>query len=266
MRLLNLMRKPVSTSAEAYYETKAFSVNYFSFKPIDKLTISLFEGTIWSKGDSITSTRVNPLFYNPVPLLNGFILGEQKVNPILGMNVSWLAGKGHRLYGQFAVTQLVLNSTALQLGYRGYNLAGIKNLMIQLEGNIVSNKMYTSVNDRLNYSHANLPLAHVKGNGFQEFIIRGNYEWKRIYTDLKTVFYKLKDRQELDLLPVDKNLLNVNGEILINTVELGYRFNRKMDLTVYMNWQLRNDMQNDLESSWVGIGIRTGLTNRYNDF
>jgi len=138
--------------------------------------------------------------------------------------------------------------------------------MIQLESNIVSNDMYTSVNDRLNYSHYNLPLAHVKGNGFQEYIIRGSYEWRRIYLDLKTVYYVLKDRRELDLLPVNKDLTLESGSISVSSVELGYRFNRKMNLSIYVSGLWRNDEVHDMKTSWLSVGIRTGLTNRYNDF
>jgi hypothetical protein len=60
MRLFNLMRRPASTTVEAYYETKAYSVNYLTFNPGPKFSVSLFEGIVWSRGDSITLFRSFP--------------------------------------------------------------------------------------------------------------------------------------------------------------------------------------------------------------
>ena len=271
MRLFNLMRRPVSTTVESYYESKAYSINYLSFKPNSKFSVSLFEGVIWSRGDSIVSRPANPLFYNPVPILSRLILSDTVVNSVLGIDVSLPILQGHRFYGQFAIGNLNPKSIAFQLGYRGYSLFGIGGLMAQLEYNNVSSGMYQSSNQRLNYSHYNLPMAHVKGNSFQEFVFRCNYEWKRLYADLKTIYYVVSDHSPLALLPVVKTLpadAGMDGNILHNTLEVGYRFNRKMNLTIFGNWQLRNyDLEPDhLKNGLVFVGLRTGINNHYNDF
>lgn len=271
MRLMNLMRRPVSTSAESYYESKAFSVNYLTYQPTSKIALSLFEGVIWSRGDSITSVKANPLFYSPVPGIAGFILDQQQVNSILGLNLSILPAKGHRLYGQFAIGNLGGDKIAYQLGYRGYALGGIKNLFVQLEYNNVSKDMYQSANSRLNYSHYNLPLAEVKGSGFQEFIIRSNYEWKRIYADLKFIYYILqKNYSETSLLPVQKSIASPHegGTIQHTQLEIGYRFNRKMNLSIFGSVTLRNyDVDPSLNKATLLLfGLRTGINNHYSDF
>ena len=271
MRLFNLMRRPVSTTVESYYESKAYSVNYLTFKPNQKFSVSLFEGVIWSRGDSIVSRPAHPMFYNPVPLISGLILPDSVVNSVIGVDLSVPFHKGQRVYGQFAIGNLDPEKIAFQLGYRGYNIFGTRDLMVQLEYNNVSSEMYQSNNQRLNYSHYNLPMAHVKGNSFQEFVFRCNYEWKRLYADLKTIYYVVSDHSPLALLPVLKTLpeeTSKDGTILHNTVEVGYRFNRKMNLTIFGNWQLRNyDLEPDqLKNSLVFIGLRTGINNHYNDF
>lgn len=226
MRLINLMRRPVSSSVESYYETKEFSANYLTYQPT-KISISLFEGIIWSKGDSIVSKSVNPLFYNPVPFVAEFALAEKEINSVLGLNLSYSPYLSHRLYGQFAIGNLNTDKIAFQLGYRGYNYFGLKNFMLQLEYNNVSKDMYSSNNPRLNYSHYNLPLGPVKGNDFQEVIFRSNYEIKRVYLDVKSILYLLKDYTPLDLLAVDKKLASESGTIFLQQIELGYRFNKK---------------------------------------
>lgn len=267
MRLFNLMRRPLSTTVESYYETKAFSSNYLTFKPTKKIAISLFEGVIWYKGDSITSTRANPLFYNPIPLISEFILSKTVINSILGLNFSFTPFQSHRVYSQFAISDMNMKKTAFQIGYRGYNYFGLKNFMLQLEYNNVSKKMYESSNPRLNFSHYNLPLSHVKGNSFQEFILRSNYEIKRFYCDLKTIYYSVKEYSPLSLLPVTKSIPLENGSIFLQQIEIGYRFNKKSNLSLFANWQYRlENFSTKGTTNMLFFGIRTGLNNHYNDF
>lgn len=266
-RLFNLMRRPVSTSVEAYYESKAFSTNYLSFKPNSKITLSLFEGVIWSKGDSIISKRVHPLYFNPVPFIANIALPESEVNSLIGLNFSFLPFNSHRLYGQFAIGNLNSDQIAFQFGYRGYNYFGLRNFMLQFEYNNVSQEMYTSSNSRLNYSHYNLPLAHTIGNSFQEFILRNNYEWKRIYYDLKSILFLLKDYSNVGLLPVHKDVSLEKGFVFLQQVELGYRFNKKMNLALFVNWQYRSEQLTfNSTTNQFFIGMRTGINNHYNDF
>lgn len=267
MRLINLMRKPASTTVEAYYETKGYSSNYVTFQATKKLAVSLFEGIIWSKGDSILSKKVHPVYYNPLPFLASALLSSNEIYALHGLNISFAPFPSHRLYSQFAIGNLNSHQTAFQIGYRGYNFFGSKNFMIQLEYNNVTKGMYQSDNPRLNYSHYNLPLAHVKGNSFQEFILRSNYEKNRIYLDIKSVYYLLKDYSPLSLLSVSKDIPLESGPVFLQQVEVGYRFNKKMNLTIFGNWQYRTEMLSiNQKANLLFIGIRTGINNHYNDF
>jgi hypothetical protein len=267
MRLMNLVRKPVSSTVEAYYESKAFSANYLTFTPTKNIAISLFEGIIWSKGDSLVSKNVHPLFYNPIPFVADLALSEQEVNSVIGINFSYLPFRSHRIYGQFGIGNLDFKKAGYQLGYRGYNYFGLKNFMLQVEFNSVAAGMYESLNSRLNYSHYNLPLAHVKGTNFQEFVLRCNYEVKRVYLDIKSVYYSVKDFSSTALLPITKIQTNETGNIFLQQLELGYRFNKKMNFSIFGNWQYRSSMLSvDQKTSIISIGLRTGFNNHYSDF
>ena len=266
-RLINLMRKPVSTTVEAYYETNGYSSNYLTFQPNEKWSFSLFEGIVWSKGDSITSTKVNPLFYNPVPLIASFALSKEEVNSVLGLNIGFVLNENNRFYGQIAVGDLNLKKAAMQLGFRGFNYFGLKDFMLQVEFNSVTKGMYQSDNSRLNYSQYNLPMAHVKGNSFHEFIVRSNYEWKRCYIDFKSIVYVLSNYSSLDLLPVTKIDNPETGKVVLLTTELGYRFNRKMNLNLFGGVNLRSDVNAGIgNAQYIFVGLRTGINNRYTDF
>jgi hypothetical protein len=266
-RLLNLMRKPVSTTVEAYYEPKSLAVNYLTWQPMKSLSISLFEGTVWSKGDSITARRMNPLVLNPIPFLSELVVSSSEISSVTGLNVSWILAEKHRFYGQYALTGLNFQKNAWQAGYRGFSFFGLKDLMVQVEYNAVSSGMYTSSNRRLNFVNYNLPLAHPRGNGFKEVLVRANYEWKRVYVDLSAFVFMLKDHSQLDLLPVVKNGDRQTGVLLNQQMELGYRFNRKMNLSVFANWLYRKEnFGEERKTSAISVGFRTGINNHYNDF
>ncbi len=267
MRLLNLIRRPVSSSVESYYESKSFSANYISFRPNNKFSISLFEGVIWSRGDSINSKRVHPLYYSPIPGTALAILSKAEMNYLLGINFNYSPFLGHRIYGQITATNCELSKLGFQIGYRRYSLFGQKNLQLQFEYNHVPKGMYQTENSRMNYSYYNLPMAAVKGSGFDELVIRLNHEWNRCYIDEKLVYYSLTKYMPNNLLPVNTINSPLSGNITINQIELGYRFNKKMNLTLFGNWQVRSEKtNNDTFNNLLFIGFRTGILNHYNDF
>lgn len=270
-RHLNLVRRPATGSVESYYESKGYSVNYFTYKPNEKLNISLFEGTVWNRGDSITSTRVHPLFYNPVPFVSQLALqNKNEINSLFGINVGVQIAAKHRAYGQLALNSFEFDKLGFQIGYRGYNFFGLNDFMVQAEYNYVPSDLYKSDNSRLNYVHYNTSLGHIRGNGFQEIVIRSNYEIKRVYAELSLSYYMFKDYEEIDLLPVAKpdiwyspesfNALNTN-------LEVGYRINRKLNFTVFGAMTLRNTGKTEtMNTLFFYFGLRTGLLNQYKDF
>jgi len=264
-RMLNLLRRPYTSSAEAYYEPKGFSVNYLTYKANEKLVLSLFDGGVWSKGDSISSKKVNGMFYNPIPFLNGSIVEKEDLFSLTGLNVSYAVTDRLKCYGQLATSDF--KSTGYQLGIRFYNFASFKKALLQLEYNNVPSSLYLANNSRLSYSNGNLPLAHVKGNGFQEFVGRINYEYQRFYIDVKLVLYTLKDHQNtvLNAFANDKSI--VSGNIQHHTYEIGYRFNKKINLQVFGSYLYRQDNATSSPiTQFFSVGIRTGLINHYNDF
>lgn len=266
-RHMNLLRRPATGSVESYYEAKGYSVNYFTYKPTETLNISLFESGMWNRGDSVSSHSANPLYYNPVPFLSGLILkGKNEVVSLLGLNIGYQLAKNHRLYGQFALNDYNAKKIAFQLGYRGYNFFNLNDFMVQVEYNNVAKGTYEANNRRLNYAHYNLPLAHVKGNGFQEFILRSNYEIKRVYAELSLVYYLTKNYSAQSLLPVHRTLIYSSNSIFYQNFELGYRFNRKMNLCLFGSWTYRVVSDGQTATNSLNIGLRTGFINHYKDF
>jgi hypothetical protein len=265
-RAMNLVRKKKKTTVEAYYQPKGFAVNYLSFQATDKLNISLFEGSTWSMGDSLTTKRVNPLFYNPLPIVSS-LLNDSICSAMQGINVNWLFHPNARVYGQLAIGSIGTKQYAFQVGYRGNDYFKIKNLYTQIEYNFATSKMYKATTDRLNYSHYNLALTHPMENGFHEIVLRAGWEWKRIFADFKSVNYFLVNHTKNDLLPIQYYTTVSNDKISHNQLEFGYRMNKKLNWTFFGNIVYRK--QTGAENSQVFIvsaGMRTSLLSHYNDY
>ncbi len=266
-RLMNLVRKPISSTVESYYEAKNSSIHYLSYQANEKFGISLFEGILWSRHDSLQPKSVDPLYYNPLPLLSSFIASEENAYGILGLDLHYQLAAGHGLYGQFGIGNTDTKQLAYQFGYRAYDLFKIKNLFVQVEYNSVSGKMYVSKNRSLSYSNYNLPLAHPKGNGFTEIVFRTNYEVKRVYVDLLCSYYDLNGFNPTSILAKSNQTGKISGSVFNQQVEFGYRFNRKMNFSVFASWLFRTDSTQERKiTNALYVGLKTAIFNRYTDF
>lgn len=264
----NVFRRPNFTTVEAYYEPKLFSTQYLEYPITDKLSVGLFEGSYWNVGDSVTSKPVNGAYYIPIPFVGGAIVNDlNEVNSLAGLQASYHLNRDIRFYGQLAISNWNTNSIGSQIGVRYYDVAGLKNSMLQLEYNNVPKRLYQADNSRLSYSAYNLPSAHPKGNGFQEIVLRMNYSKKRVYGDCKLVYYQLKGYQEGSLL-IDENFDNqLSDDITHLQIELGYRMNKRMNFELFTQFIHRDGftIQPNITNA-VMAGIRTGLRNNYKDF
>lgn len=271
---LNLSRKKHTSFVEKPYERKGIGVHYLSYRVFPSLVIGLFESTIYLRDEAESSQRVNPVFYNPIIGLNTVVKGFEKVDVknILGLNAAWKFHPQHMVYLQAVSDQLKKFEFGFQLGYKVGNLFNVDHLNFQLEYNQATNSLYAAENQRMAYTHFNLPLAHTLGNGFKELVVRANYKWKSIYIDASAVYYRanqtMKDKSNLfqsKSIAGTENLVNVfNGN-----VELGYEFNPATQFRAFVsaNYRRANSANEGLSSQGIiMIGMRSALTNRYFDF
>jgi len=258
-RLFNLIRKPIYSTVEGYYQPKANALHFIEYQVNNKILIGLYEQSIWSMGDTLTKNP-NGLFYAPIPLLG---LTQPTNYNVYGINASEVLGQNIRMYQQFVISGFELQKMGFQLGIRVYDL--IPNSMIQFEYNKVGNELYSSENPRMSFTHYNLPLAHPKGQGFHEFLLRANLSWKRFYGESKTIVYWLKNFNERDLLPVNVSSTVFNDFMIHQQVELGYRINQKINFCLFVRGVYRkfNVEENQM---LLHFGLSTNLFNSYNDY
>jgi hypothetical protein len=264
----NLFRRPNYTTVESYYEPKLFSSQYLNFKVNDKLSLSLFEGSYWNVGDSISSKPVNGAYYIPLPYVGGLIANNlQEVNTTSGLQATFMPLDKLRIYGQLALSNWNSKTIGSQFGFRYYSPFGLKEGLLQVEYNNVPKRLYLSENSLLNYSSTNLPSAHPKGNGFQEFIFRFNFTKKRVYADVKSILYLLKDYESGNLIARNNGLNAQTGSVYHQQLELGYRVNRKLNLEIFLQHIYRSTtFPGEQSTNAIFFGLRTGLINHYNDF
>lgn len=178
----------------------------------------------------------------------------------------------NRVYSQLVLDNQKLS--AVQLGMKSLGQF-IKGLDLQIEYNYAASNTYIAQQNRYNYSHYNLPLAHPLSSGFNEGIFQVKYEKKGVFVSNKTIYYNQKFSDSLadgtDI--IFDNLNQVMGtsahrNVFINQFELGYRFNKNYNLQAVAGWMFREEYTgNDIAStSYIYLGLRTRLRNKTLDF
>lgn len=275
----NLYRKPLTQAVESVYEAKLFGATYLTFQPIDQLSLSLFTAGSQLRGDSLVKHGLQPQMLVPLPLVqNDLLFGNAALfNGITGLNLDLSLEHAH-MYGQFVVDSYAQTFLfAGQVGAYFFDILKVKNLSAQVELNVVPDHFYESVNPKLSYSHNNLPLAHPKGNNFNEALLRLNYEYKRMFVQSKTIVQDNSGGSvTTQFAPnsifsdaIDHSYPYVGrGITVIQEVGLGYRFNRKYNAMLLVSWKIRRfDYPGQTNTAQqLMIGFQTGLLNQYLDF
>ncbi len=268
--------------------------NKFQFALYDEVT-SIAKDTSFNRGFDVT--YLNPLiFIRPLE----FSIGSPD-NAMIGFHFKYNVYKKGFLYGQLALDDLALqlslqnhaqhyaNKYALQLGLWNNDLFGVKNLSWRLEWNGVRPYTYghgVGNNVALNYSHYYQSLTDPLGANFHEFISYFNYNNKRWYGSLETMFAIRGEGDAKPGVPAGDNIfenqssLGANGTygsftlqgsqhyFFYNQLSAGYLLNPKNRLSIEANAIYHRRTGEDVHQSEAifSIGIKTGLFNTYFDY
>lgn len=179
---------------------KLGTFHYLDFTVNKYFSIGFFESVIWNSKDTTGNMRgfdpnyINPIiFYRPIE----YGLGSQD-NSFMGFNLKIRPHDNHQIYAQVVLDEFLLsailgkpqpgwrgNKQGFQLGYKYFNVAGIKNLNFQTEFNYVRPYTYSHYKFNSNYAHYNQPLAHPLGANFWEAIGILRYQNKRILAEAR---------------------------------------------------------------------------------
>ncbi len=184
----NFPSSPTGAIAGSHYPDKYVAFHQLSLNIGKKFNIGVFESVIFSPQDSINGGQfelnyLNPvIFYRAIEQQNG-----SSDNVIVGMDFKWMAAKRLSFYGQFVLDEFVLknvtagngwwgNKFSVQGGMKYIDVAGINNLDIQLEANVVRPFTYSHANNFTSYTNYLQPVAHPLGANFYEVAAVVHYQ------------------------------------------------------------------------------------------
>ena len=278
------------------YPKKWNVMHYLDWSVTKWLNIAFFETINW--GDDTLGTHrgfefnyINPcIFLRPVE----FSIGSPD-NCLMGLTGKLTLWKNHVFYGQAILDEFKFSEFkkhsgwwgskyGLQVGYKTFDIAGVKNLDFQTEFNYVRPFIYSHFTYSQNYAHAGQPLAHPRGSNFYESVSFLRYSWKRFFFDARYLYmvygadttgtnyggdiFKLYQTrtQEYDNkigVGADKNVITYKD------FTVSYMLNPKSNMTISLgvtNRTQKCDVHDDKNQWMYFVGFRTNLNNFYYDF
>lgn len=284
----NLDRIPTASSSEAPFRRKAGSFHNIDVFASKWLKFNLFQGMIWKTMDQNAKSDINYDMFNPIIFFNPAKYGlDDENNAVLGIGYKADVGKKLDFYGQFIVNDNEFDKKGYQLGVAYFPA---KNVRLMFEWNKVTPYTYSSsVDSNQSYMHYNQPLAHPLQTGFEEYITKVDYRYKRFVMNAQisvAVFEENgqkinEDNNIIVYVPGSNNSVQKNGLYRTNwtyaKLELSYIINPATNFKIFVNATRRimsyeGNLENqydplaELSSTFFYFGIRTDLRNIYNDF
>lgn len=298
--LFNVLKDGSTATAlnDFQFNTKYSVLHMVSIDIAKWFEFSFFESVVWEHGDSSGTRGLEINYLNPVVFFRPveFAIGSPD-NITLGVNMKFKLSKHANIYTQFLLDDLDIkfarlgkgfyrNKFAIQAGIKTFDLFKIPMLDLQLEMNAVRPYVFAHKVPSQNYTHMNMPLAHPLGANFIEFLAILRYEKNKFYGSAKVQYAKQgRDagdehkgsniyRSDFDIAPNldfafnNSFLQGVKTNIFNTEIRAGYRVNPRTNLSaeLILNYRkLSSDLQNQ-NNTFVGIGLRSNLFNRYKDF
>lgn len=147
-----------------------------------KLDVGFFENIVFARNDSTQQPGFEFNYLNPIIFYRAVEHGlNSSDNSLLGMDWKWNIKRQLSFYGQFILdefhknelvnrTKSWVNKWGFQAGLKYLNVAGINNLDLQIETNIVRPYVYSHLKKDQTWTHFNQPMAHPLGANFKEYI------------------------------------------------------------------------------------------------
>lgn len=317
--------------ADNTYARKWAVIHYLDFAVTKRFNIGFFDAVmaaaqthqqVMTSDSTYTTIDMKRGFdfqyINPIIFLRSaeYYAGKSPDNAVLGINASFIIGKHTTIYGQFVLDEMTFkkfiamngysgNKQSYQLGIKSYDCLGVKNLFLQLEGNVVRPYTYshTPQGNNIavgedNYAHYNEPLAHPWGGNLWEMVARAQYNWKRWYFQYKLNYGQYGDDWDVAnnvwanyghnvyndyttaiALDFDENgndthnghylLTGRKTTVMMNDVIVSYLVNPAYNMNVFAEVTHRSFKAQGLQDQndlIFSFGLRCSLDRKYYDF
>ncbi len=198
----DIITNNAGTLIRGRYPQKFFAFHQASINIGKKVNLAVFESVIFSPKTPNTTDYFDLGYLNPVMFYRSV---EQQFgspdNVMLGFDAKWVVRKGLTAYSQFVIDEFVVseilagngwwgNKFSAQAGVKAVDLFGIRNLDLQLEGNLARPYTYSQSASYISYSHYRQPLAHPVGANFREAVAIVRYQpHPRVRLSAKAIYY-----------------------------------------------------------------------------
>lgn len=277
----NIMGIDENWSINSIYPGKLISYNYLTWNINKLFQLGFFEAVVF---DARSENIWNYAALNPVNYLNTAMLGFDNIDNVLaGLNFSYQNRQYGVLYSQFLIDKLGFNSydsekysnrLAWQLGYKNFNLFGVKNLYFQVEYNHADVLTYTHSSPTQHYGHFNQPLAHPAGHGFDEIVFITKYQYSNfeIFTKLNCIKYDYAGDFDMKNIYNQEEFKGANvfispgNKVLYSDTQFIYHINPAIGMQIFGGVIIRKDILFGDENIFVQFGLRTALRANYYDY
>ncbi|HPH87151.1 MAG TPA: hypothetical protein PKV76_01710 [Chitinophagales bacterium] len=301
--LLNVMRYgPINgfnvDNNPSNFKTKYGTYHLITVDVAKWFQFTFFEGVTWFHADSNRVRGIEFSYLIPVAFIRPveFALGSPD-NVVLGIGMKFKASPKQIFYSQIMLDDMDVGAArrgkgfyrtkvSAQFGYKTYDIFKVKHLDFQTELNIVRPFVYAHKAPEQSYTNFNQSLTHPLGANFLESITFINY-WHKHWTASAKFQYAVQGLDNTyqhngsnifvsDFL-IAPNLGTAYGNYFLQGVKTrlinveargGYLINPKINLAVeaFVNYRYQKNefwKQNNL---FLGISLRTNITNRYTDY
>lgn len=283
--------KAPQTTYEGGHRKKWGVMHYLDWNVSDRVSLGFFESIIWQNADSTGKRGFDVQYLNPIIFFRPveFSVGSPD-NALMGLNVKVEPFDRSAFYGQLLLDEFKFkevfggegwwgNKYGVQLGFKTFDLLGVKNLNGLLEYNTVRPYTYSQRYPVMNYGHYSQSLAHPQGANFRELLAIGTYRWKRWQFRGQALFsqygadpadslnygkdiYKSYWTRESDY--GNKTLQGKKTNLYYGNLQVGYLLNPKNNLRLQTGLTLRRESGNN--QTWVSFGLSSSFRNLYYDF
>ncbi len=166
------------SSGTQSYPKKFIATHHLSINVTDNINIGLFEAVV--SGDS--TQKFNISYLNPIIFYRSLEHQFGSVdNAMVGFDYKINFARHFSIYGQLLLDEFKLdeitsgngwwaNKWGVQTGLKYINVFGIRNLDGQIEYNVGRPHLYQHQDIYTSFAHYNMPLGHIQGGNFKEFI------------------------------------------------------------------------------------------------
>jgi hypothetical protein len=225
---------------DVFYPRKYMALHYLTLNLTKKFNIGLFECITFGNTDTINNRRFDFSYLNPIifykAVENG--MGAPDKDHI-GLCFKWNFLHHFSLYGtafldEFNINEIRArtgwwgNKQAAQFGLKCIDIAGIRNLDLQLEGNVVPPYTYatysyskvTNYSYYANYTNYQQPLADPNGANFYEGIAMLKFQPFYKFSFTGKMFYTITGLDTITSLnAINKAIYSYGSNIMLSNTK-----------------------------------------------